>query len=335
MRTVTLLALLLAAAGLSTPVVPKGAAPRPARNGRVQAKWSNGQPKSDISYRDDVYEGEYRTYYQSGRPYELRHFKAGHEDGVQQSWTESGELYLNYETRGGRHYGLVNAAPCVEADRAKDAQSVSSGPATGRHAPAGAQASSGGAALPYYESADFTPRWSPVDHRLAAFQLETQTGRSISEKDLAGRIHVASFVYTQCAAVCPILVSQLRRVQEAARALPDVTLVSYSVTPETDTPAVLTLFGKDRGIDPAAWWLVTGDRGQIYRLARTSYFADDNRAGPSAGGSSTDFLHSEKVLLVDGTGRLRGVYNGTQPHDIDLLIDDVQTLSAADRSATR
>jgi protein SCO1/2 len=101
-----------------------------------------------------------------------------------------------------------------------------------------------------------------------------------------------------------------------------VWLVSYSVTPEVDAPDLLAAYGQSRGIDPERWRLVTGDRQQIYGLARQSYFADDRRlgAGPD------EILHSEKVLLVDGQGRLRGVYNGTLPFDIDHIIEDVRRL---------
>jgi protein SCO1/2 len=271
-----------------------GLQPCEKRNGHVQTFWANGHLKSDVTYRDDAYEGEYRTWYASGARYERRHYVAGHEEGLQQSWTEDGELYLNYEVRNGRRYGLVNATPCAPVDRA------------------GAREPS----LPFYDSAQFTPRWNPVAHRVGAFRLTRQTGDAVTERDLAGRVHVASFVYTKCAAVCPILVSQLARVRRATDAL----IVSYTVTPEVDTPAALAAFGRSRGIDPSQWWLLTGEAAQIFRLAKESYFADDDRAG------STEFLHTEKVLLVDAEGRLRGVYNGTQPHDIDQLIRDIGRL---------
>ena len=301
MKMVTIVALVLAAAGASGPTRPATPARAP-REGHIVTHWPNGHVKTDVTYHDDQYEGEYRTFYESGTPWEVRHFRAGHEDGAQQSWSESGQLYLNYEARDGRRYGLVNAAPCVQAETADG--------------------------LPYYESADFTPRWQPVTHRVASFHLTTQTGRVISARDLDGRIHVASFIYTQCAAVCPQLVAQLRRVEQATRDLPDVTLVSYTVTPETDTPRALAAFGRERGIDPSRWWLVTGERDQIYRLARGSYFADDNRVGPAVGGTSTDFLHTEKVVLVDRAGHLRGIYNGTEARDVDLLVADIRRLQA-------
>ena len=84
------------------------------RHGHVRTWWPNGHLKTDAYYNHDVLIGEYDTFYSSGAPYERRHYVRGHEEGRQQSWTESGELYLNYDVRHGRRYGLVNAAPCME-----------------------------------------------------------------------------------------------------------------------------------------------------------------------------------------------------------------------------
>jgi protein SCO1/2 len=283
---------------------PAAAAPV---NGRVQLRWPSGRLRSDATYRDGAYDGDVLTWYESGQPYQRRHFLRGHEEGTQQAWTDRGALYVNYEVRDGRRYGLLNATPCVEADAPRTT-------------------------LPYYDAPDFTPRWAPATHRVGAFGLMTQTSTPISERSLDHKIHVASFLYTKCAAVCPVLVAQLARVQSAIRTIPNAVIVSYSVTPDVDTPAALTAFGRDHDIDPAHWWLVTGSHRQIYALARGSYFADDDRVGPQAGGSSDAFLHTEKILLVDGERRLRGVYNGTQPHEIDLLIEDIRRLAGDDDS---
>jgi protein SCO1/2 len=180
--------------------------------------------------------------------------------------------------------------------------------------------------LPYYDGRDFTPRWSATSHRLGAFSLLSQTGAAFTDRDLAGRVHVASFIYTRCSAICPTLVANLRRVD---RAVADSALrfVAYSVTPDLDPPGVLADFGREHSLDPARWTLVTGDKSQIYRLARESYFADDDRiratiAEPGA------FLHTEKVVLVDRDGRLRGVYDATQSFDMDKLIEDATRLLA-------
>jgi len=184
-------------------------------------------------------------------------------------------------------------------------------------------------ALPFYDSADLTPRWTRASsHRIADFSLVTQNGVSITQNDVIGRVHVASFIYTRCAGVCPAMVTQLAKVQKAINGR-DAVLVSYSVTPQEDTPETLAAFGELRGIDPGRWKLVTGDPEQIYALARASYFADDGRL--DAGKAVTEqFLHTEKALLVDREGRLRGVYNATLPNDIEKLLADLDQLLERD-----
>lgn len=183
-----------------------------------------------------------------------------------------------------------------------------------------------GDGLPFYDSADFTPRWTTsVEHRIGAFDLVTQTGEGLTAGDLDGRVHIASFIFTSCGDVCPTIVRQLSKVQTALTARPGAWLVSYSVTPEADTPQALEAFGRHQGIQPAYWKLVTGEAHQIYNLARRSYFADDGRL-EAAQQASGQFLHTEKVLLVDRRGRIRGVYNGTLPYEIDKLIADLDVL---------
>lgn len=296
------------------------------RSGRMRQFWPDGTLKSDVGYRRDAYDGAYRTFYPSGAPYELRHYVNGHEAGLQQSWSEDGTLYLNYEVHDGRRFGLVNATPCHAVGLAAGSGVTTTEASTRRITNAPVLLSTESrvpGALPFYGDASFAAHWAPVAHRVAPFTLVTQTGGVISGATLAGRPYVASFVYTQCAGVCPILVSQLARVHAAARG---TRIVSFSVTPETDTPATLAAFGGERGIDPRDWSLVTGDKKTIYTLARTSYFADDSRVGAAAD-DETAFLHSEKLLLVDAVGRLRGVYNGTQPHAVDQLITDLAALA--------
>jgi protein SCO1/2 len=181
--------------------------------------------------------------------------------------------------------------------------------------------------LPYYDSRDFTPRWSTVEHRIGSFNLVDQSRRALREKDLEGKIHVASFLFAQCPSLCPTLVHRLKPVQDAIRDQHDVLMVSYSVTPQTDTPDVLREFGRLRGIDPERWRLLTGNLGDVSRVIRDSYFADDDR--PIVDGSASRLLHTEKVLLVDRDRHLRGIYNGTNAFEMQRLIEDIATLRQA------
>lgn len=267
----------------------------------VKTWWPDGTLKSMAHYAGDVLHGEYRTWYASGRPYELRHFDRGRESGVQQSWTADGELFLNYEVRDGRRYGYVNARPCVPVDAPQHA-----------------------APLPYYDSAELTPRWTrPAASRPFEFDLLTQRATKLTPADLRDRIHVASFIFTRCDGICPTMMKQLRRVQ--AEAPRDVTLVSFTVTPNLDRPADLAAFGARERVDPDRWLLVTGDESQIFGLARDFYFADDRRLRETPGA----FLHTEKVMLVDRNGDVRGVYNGTVPFDMERLLEDITKLTGA------
>ena len=179
-----------------------------------------------------------------------------------------------------------------------------------------------GGALPYYTDATFTPSWKESAQRVAPFTMLDQTGASLTDRDLAGRPYVASFIYTRCSVLCPQLVSGLKSVQERL-VHNELTIVSFTVTPELDPPAVLAGFGRERGIDPKRWKLLTGSKADILALAANSFFADDERLRASLSGPEA-FLHTEKLVLVDGVGRLRGVYNGSQRSDLDHLVEDAR-----------
>lgn len=180
--------------------------------------------------------------------------------------------------------------------------------------------------LPFYSSSDFTPGWTGSAHRVGQFTLLDQSGATFSDRDLRGRVHLASFIYTRCSAICPALVTSLRRVD---RALSDdrFRIVSYSVTPDLDPPAVLAEFGRARGIDRSRWILATGEKSEIFRLARESYFSSDEVMSKTLADPNA-FLHTEKLILVDAQGRLRGIYDGTLPSDVDHAISDAKALLA-------
>ncbi len=181
-----------------------------------------------------------------------------------------------------------------------------------------------GVDLPFYGSGDFTPNWAGTTHRVGAFSLLNQTGATFTDDDLRGRVHLASFIYTRCSGVCPALVTSLRRVDRAIRD-DHFRIVSYSVTPDLDPPDVLAKFGAERGIDPSRWILATGEKSEIFRLARESYFASDEVMSKTLADPNA-FLHTEKLLLVDATGQLRGVYDGTLPSEVDHAISDARLL---------
>ena len=143
--------------------------------------------------------------------------------------------------------------------------------------------------------------------------------------DLAGRIHVANFFFATCSGICTRLTENLARMHAEIGWDSSVRLVSFSVTPEADTGSVLLEYASRQGLDGKSWRLLTGDRKAIYSLARLSCFADEGLGEET---SDRDILRTENVILVDGLLRIRGIYRGTLPLEMDKLAADIRRLQA-------
>lgn len=182
--------------------------------------------------------------------------------------------------------------------------------------------------LPYYMSADFTPHWMSAEEsmnvpRIAPFVLFNQNGERITEQNFTGKIYVADFIFTACGGICPNMMNNMRKVQEAFKGDEDVLLLSHSVTPELDSIATLKIYAERNEVVSGKWHIVTGERKVIYGLARSSYFADEDLGLPR---EENDILHTENFFLIDRTRRIRGVYNGVLPAEIARLIEDIKIL---------
>lgn len=184
--------------------------------------------------------------------------------------------------------------------------------------------------LPFYNTPDFTPQWLAASdknlssiHTIKAFSFTNQDGKMISTKNVAHKIYVANFFFTTCGSICPRMMANLQKIQQAFATDNNVQLLSFSVLPEVDSVARLKKYALQRSIDGNKWWLLTGNKDSIYNLARRSYFADE-ALGYNKG--SNEFLHTENFILVDGKSRIRGVYNGTQQSETDKLIEHIKLL---------
>ncbi len=160
-------------------------------------------------------------------------------------------------------------------------------------------------------------------HKVAPFTLVNQNGDTITQSDYQGKIYVADFFFTTCPSICPVMTKNMTAIQEEFKNDPEVMLLSHSVTPEIDSVAVLRAYADRKGIDDDKWNLVTGDRQQIYDLARKSYLA----VKKNKYGGENAMIHTENFLLVDKEGRLRErSYDGTKEEDIKALIEDIYVL---------
>ena len=183
--------------------------------------------------------------------------------------------------------------------------------------------------LPFYHTADFTPQWisdkTQLDtlHTLANFEFTNQNNQKIKQENLRGKIHVACFFFTLCPSLCPKIMGNMKVVQDSFQHDKNFIIASYSVMPDRDSVPMLRSYATKNKIIDNKWHLLTGDKKQIYQLARKSYFADEN-LGVQKG--ENDFLHTENFILVDKNLRIRGIYNGTLSLEIEQLIKDIQTL---------
>ena len=184
--------------------------------------------------------------------------------------------------------------------------------------------------LPVYNSADFTPLWlnknqmqNDTLHKIAPFSFTNQDNKKITNAYFVGKIQVANFFFSSCPSICPKMTNNLQKVQETFIADPNVVMASFSVMPWVDTVKKLKIYADNFDIKSNKWHLLTGDAGKIYDLARKSYFAEEAIGFTR---DSSEFLHTEHILLVDGNQHLRGIYNGTLPLEIERLIDDIKIL---------
>lgn len=160
-------------------------------------------------------------------------------------------------------------------------------------------------------------------HHTLPFALLDQNGDTITDKDLEGKIYVADFFFTTCPGICKDMAGQKRRLQKVFKDDANFMIVSHTVTPEIDSVPVMHKYAELQGAIPGKWELLTGNKKEIYKLARKSYFAVIDSGG---NGDENDFIHTENFVLVDPQKRIRGFYDGTSEEAVDKLIDDVGTL---------
>ena len=172
---------------------------------------------------------------------------------------------------------------------------------------------------------DSTIQYQKKYHRIADFSLTNQNGETITQKNYQDKIYVADFFFTTCQTICPIMTKNMVAVQTAFIADNEVKILSHTVTPDIDTVAQLKRYAIEKGVNTSKWNLVTGDKKQIYELARKSYLAvkDDGNGGPF------DMIHTENFMLIDKERQIRGFYDGTDMKEIERLIDDIKTLKAS------
>jgi protein SCO1/2 len=176
------------------------------------------------------------------------------------------------------------------------------------------------------ELVDESMRRNGQGHTIRYFNLINQNGKQFTGHELDGKIYVADFFFTSCGTICPEMTKQMKRIQEAFISDDRVMLVSFSVTPDEDSVEVLMRYAKKYGADTKKWNFLTGNKEEIYNLARKSYFIVKEAAEGEDDGSGSDFIHTENFALIDTKKRIRGYYSGIRPSSVDSLISDIKIL---------
>ncbi len=158
-------------------------------------------------------------------------------------------------------------------------------------------------------------------HKISNFSLTNQNGETVTEENYHNKIYVADFFFTTCPSICPIMTENMFYIQEKT-VNKDILLVSYSVTPEIDSVAQLKKYAIEKGVDDSKWNLLTGEKKDIYELARKSYLVAKNNGD----GGKYDMIHTENFVLIDKEKRIRGFYDGTNKEEMDKLLNDIQIL---------
>ena len=267
-----------------------------AKVGTHRGWWPNGTRQFSCTFADGLPEGTCTDWHENGRVATVHTYVHGEERGAQQGWSARGELQFNYVRRDGRRYGVLGTVRCKT--------------------------------LPVFRDSTLTAEWTsdPTGlHQVGAFTLTDQTGATVTQAALEGKVTVVTFFYATCTDLCPKLRSRLAAVRARFAREANVQVISITVTPEHDTAPLLAAYASANAIAAPGWRLLTGDRREVQRLANEGFFANTPLL------RARNAPHGETMWLVDGDRRLRGVYNGTQPVDAANLVRDVSELVAATR----
>lgn len=181
----------------------------------------------------------------------------------------------------------------------------------------------------FYRVTREVPKRLPVygnpGHVVTDFSFTNQDGKTITLKDVDGKIRVVEYFFTTCKGICPRMNENMSKVYQAFQGNDKVIIMSYTVDPKKDTVGAMKAYSLRFDADSKQWLFLTGDKKQLYDMARNAYLvtAIDDTATVDI---ESDFIHSEKMILIDDGGRIRGQYDGTKIAEVNQLIGDIKEL---------
>ena len=175
--------------------------------------------------------------------------------------------------------------------------------------------------LPYYGE-NFSEINEKDSKKVGVFEFTNQDGKSLSSKFVEGKIWVACYFFTTCPTICPKMMAGMGDIQHAFPNNDQLKMISFTVDPDKDKTEVLKQYASVRNMNTAQWNLVTGTKKDLYKFARKelTLLATDGDGGPQ------DFIHSDRLVLIDQNSYIRGYYDGTAPAEVKQLITDIKKL---------
>lgn len=189
-------------------------------------------------------------------------------------------------------------------------------------------------------------RLAVINPSIPEFSFTNQNGQTITQRDVEDKVYVAEYFFTTCKGICPKMNANMRRVYESYREEPGFMILSHTCMPETDSVPVLKayeekilnskLMRKADGsysfaglmAEPAQpntnWQFLTGDKAELYKLARKGYMIDNG--APDSSQINDQFIHTQFFALVDRFGRLRAIYDGLKSNEVDEMMKDIRGL---------
>lgn len=161
-----------------------------------------------------------------------------------------------------------------------------------------------------------------IYHSIGSFSFVNQLGQTITERNTENCNYVAEYFFTTCQSICPIMNQNMMKVAQAFEKDSTLKILSHTVKPEEDSVPVLLAYAKEHKANPKNWWFLTGNKKELYDLARKSYLMNNEEGN----GDEDDFIHTQLFALVDKEKHIRGFYDGTNETDVNKLIHDILLL---------
>lgn len=181
----------------------------------------------------------------------------------------------------------------------------------------------------YYTQTRDLPKKLPIlgnpGHRVSDFSFTNQDGKTVTLASVDGKIRVVNYFFTTCKGICPRMNENMTKVYQAYRGNNEILILSHTVDPKKDTVGAMKAYSLHFDADPNQWMFLTGDKKALYEMARDEYLvtAVDDTATADI---NSDFIHSERFILVDKGGRIRGQYDGLNAGEVNQLIGDIKEL---------